>query len=172
MALTPQQHSLVADVAEAHVVQGPGGLGDQRGELVGVVHVGVQGQVDPALASLGGEPLQAGQDVVLEEVLGQAHQPLGGQPDVADVLDVEQGRHELLQDPDGQVGHVAAGHDHVAHAGGAAQVVEDLLVAGRLLDLELVLGHLGVELPTRSMRVQWPQYWGQVGSSSARTLVG
>ena len=30
----------------------------------------------------------------------------------------------------------------------------------------------GVELPTRSMRVQWPQYCGQVGSSSASTLVG
>ncbi len=30
----------------------------------------------------------------------------------------------------------------------------------------------GVELPTRSMRVQCPQYCGQVGSSSASTLVG
>ena len=30
----------------------------------------------------------------------------------------------------------------------------------------------GVELPTRSIRVQWPQYCGQVGSSSASTLVG
>ena len=30
----------------------------------------------------------------------------------------------------------------------------------------------GVELPTRSIRVQWPQYCGQVGSSSARTFVG
>jgi hypothetical protein len=30
----------------------------------------------------------------------------------------------------------------------------------------------GVELPTRSIRVQCPQYWGQVGSSSASTLVG
>ena len=83
------------------------------------------------------------QDLGLEEVLGQAHQALGGQADVADVVDVEQGRDELLQHPDRQVGHVAAGHDHVAHARGAAQVVEDLLVAGGLLDLELVLGHLG-----------------------------
>ncbi len=31
---------------------------------------------------------------------------------------------------------------------------------------------VGVELPTRSMRVQWPQYCGHVGSSSASTLVG
>ena len=92
---------------------------------------------------LGGQALEAGEDVVLEEVLGEAHQALGGQADVADVVDVEQGRDELLEDPDGQVGHVAAGHDHVADAGGAAQVVEDLLVAGGLLDLELVLGHLG-----------------------------
>ncbi len=30
----------------------------------------------------------------------------------------------------------------------------------------------GVELPTRSIRVQCPQYCGQVGSSSASTLVG
>ncbi len=30
----------------------------------------------------------------------------------------------------------------------------------------------GVELPTRSMRVQWPQYCGQVDSSSASTFVG
>ncbi len=30
----------------------------------------------------------------------------------------------------------------------------------------------GVELPTRSMRVQWPQYCGHVGRSSASTLVG
>jgi hypothetical protein len=30
----------------------------------------------------------------------------------------------------------------------------------------------GVSLPTRSIRVQCPQYCGQVASSSARTLVG
>src|SRR5215471_2810065 len=30
----------------------------------------------------------------------------------------------------------------------------------------------GVGFPTRSIRVQWPQYWGQVGSTSASTLVG
>ena len=34
------------------------------------------------------------------------------------------------------------------------------------------LSMTAVELPTRSMRVQWPQYCGQVGSSSASTLVG
>src|SRR4029450_4622975 len=113
----------------AHVVQGPGGLGDQRGELVGVVDVGVQGQVDPALVGLGRQAVQAGQDGVLEEVLGQAHQALGGQADVADVVDVEQGRDELLQHPYGQVGHVAAGHDHVAAAGGAAQGVGGMLGA-------------------------------------------
>ncbi len=30
----------------------------------------------------------------------------------------------------------------------------------------------GTSLPTRSMRVQWPQYCGQVDSTSASTLVG
>ena len=34
-----EQHALVADVAKAHVVQRAGGLGDQGGELVGVVDV-------------------------------------------------------------------------------------------------------------------------------------
>ena len=33
-------------------------------------------------------------------------------------------------------------------------------------------GTTGVELPTRSIRVQCPQYCGQVGSNSASTLVG
>ena len=36
----------------------------------------------------------------------------------------------------------------------------------------LYLATSGVLLPTRSIRVQCPQYWGQVDSSSARTLVG
>ncbi len=36
----------------------------------------------------------------------------------------------------------------------------------------LCLVMLGVGLPTRSIRVQCPQYCGQVGSTSASTLVG
>ena len=40
------------------------------------------------------------------------------------------------------------------------------------LTANLSFSMTGVELPTRSIRVQWPQYCGQVGSSSASTLVG
>ena len=36
----------------------------------------------------------------------------------------------------------------------------------------LSLSTWGTSLPTRSIRVQCPQYWGQVDSSSASTLVG
>ncbi len=40
------------------------------------------------------------------------------------------------------------------------------------LSTSFSLSTLGVELPTRSMRVQCPQYCGQVVSSSASTFVG
>ena len=53
-----------------------------------------------------------------------------------------------------------------------AQVVEHLLVAVLGLISNLYFATWGVELPTRSMRVQCPQYWGQVGSISASTFVG
>ncbi len=36
----------------------------------------------------------------------------------------------------------------------------------------LCLSVVVVGLPTRSIRVQWPQYCGQVGRISASTLVG
>jgi hypothetical protein len=111
-------------------------------------------------------------DLRLEEVLRQPHEALRGQPDVPDVLDVQQLRDEALERLDGQVGHVAAGDDHVADARGAAEVVEDLLVALRLRSAKRCFSTCGTSLPTRSMRVQWPQYWGQVESISASTLVG
>ena len=40
------------------------------------------------------------------------------------------------------------------------------------LRVSLSFDTTGVEVPTRSIRVQCPQYWGQVDSSSANTLVG
>ena len=85
------------------------------------------------------EPLHAGADVVLQPVLRQAHQGLGGQPDVADVLDVEQPRDERLEVLERHVGDVAAGDDDVAHAGGAAQVVDHRVVAVDRLEVELQL---------------------------------
>ena len=81
------QHALVADVADADLERGLGGPGDQRGDRLGVVDVGVDGQVDAAAGGGAGDPLQALDDVGLQPVLGQAHQRLGGQPDVADGLD-------------------------------------------------------------------------------------
>jgi Cu/Ag efflux pump CusA len=60
----------------------------------------------------------------IKPVLGQAHQRLGGEPDVADVVDVEQLVDERLQPGPRHVPDVAAGDDDVADTGGAAQVVE------------------------------------------------
>ena len=54
-------------------------------------------------------------DLRLQEVLREPHQALGGEPDVADVVDVEQRVDEGLERLDGQVGDVAAAHHHVAH---------------------------------------------------------
>ena len=80
--------------------------------------------------------------VRLQEVLRQPHQALRGQPDVADVLDVQQRQDELLEVLDRQVRHVAAGDDHVAHRRRPAQVLEHLAVAVLALRLELVLRDL------------------------------
>ena len=118
------------------------------------------------------EPLHACDDVVLQPVLGEPHEGLGREPDVADVLDLEQPGDEGLEVLPRHVGDVAAGDDDVAHARRTAQVVDHLVLAVHRLQVELQLGTCGVELPTRSMRVQWPQYCGHVGSSSASTLVG
>ena len=81
-------------------------------------------------------------DVVLQPVLGQAHQRLGGEPDVADVVDLEQLVEEPLEVLPRHVGHVAAGDDDVAHLGGAVQVVEHRGVAVDRLAGQLELGEL------------------------------
>ena len=86
-----------------------------------------------------GDPLHAGDDLVLQPVLRQPHQRLGGQPDVADVLDLQQLGEELLEPGPGHVGDVAAGDHDVAHRRGAAQVVEHLGVPVDRLAEELQL---------------------------------
>ena len=78
------EDALVADVADADVEGGLGGLGDQWGERLGVVDVGVDGEVDAAAGGGAGDAFQALDDVGLQPVLGEAHEGLGGEADVAD----------------------------------------------------------------------------------------
>ncbi len=104
-----------------------------------MVDVGVDREADAARPGGAGDPAHALDDLVLEPVLRQPHQRLGGQPDVADVLDLEQLGEELLEPRPRHVGDVAAGDHHVAHAGVGAQVVEHLGVPVDRLAEELQL---------------------------------
>ena len=81
--------------------------------------------------------------VVLQPVLGKAHQRLRGQPDVTDRLDLQQAGDERLEVLERQVRDVAAGDDDVAHARGGAQVVEHGGLPVDRLELELQLGDGG-----------------------------
>ncbi len=138
----PQQHALVAHVAEAHLEQLARRLSHQGRHLVGVVGVGVERQARAALARFLRQALQPLHHVVLQEVLRDAHQALGGQADVADVGDLEQGGDEGFQELYRKVRDVAARDHHVAHRRGLAQVVENLLVAFLLRGLEAQLRDL------------------------------
>jgi len=80
--------------------------------------------------------------VVLQEVLRDPHQTLRRDPDVPDVLDIHQLEQPRLEAFGRDVGHVATGHDDVAHLGGRSQVVEHRAPAVVLLHLELVLQDL------------------------------
>jgi hypothetical protein len=60
--------------------------------------------------------------LVGEPVLRQPHQCLGGQPDVADAVHLQQAGHEGLQPGPGQVGHVPAGDHHIPYPGCRLQV--------------------------------------------------
>ena len=116
------------------------GLRHQRRQLVRVVDVRVHGDRHAALPGLGADALHPLHHVGLQEVLRQPHQSLGGQADVADVLDVEQRQDELLQVLDRQVRDVTARDHHVADRRRPAQVLQHLSVAVFALRLELVLG--------------------------------
>ena len=85
-------------------------------------------------------------DLVLQPVLRQPHQRLGGQPDVADVLDLQHLGEEVLEPSPRHVGDVTAGDHDVTHDGRTAQVVEHLGVAVDRLaeELQLVDGRRGV----------------------------
>ena len=117
-------------------------------------------------------------DVVLQPVLGEAHQRLGGEPDVADVLDLQHPGEEVLEPRPRHVGDVAAGDHHVAHLGVAAQVVEHLGVPvdGLAEELQLVDGrrrvadevHPGaVAAVLRAGRQQLGEHLGRVAVGQA-----
>ena len=119
VAFTPaQQYALIADVAEADLEQPVHRPPDQRRDLLRVVGMAVQREIDPPLEGLLRQPLHAAQHVVLEKMLRETDQPLGGEPDVPDVGDVQQRVDERLELGDVQIGDVAARHDHVAHRSG------------------------------------------------------
>ena len=106
-----------------------------------MVDVGVDGEVDPAPAGGTGDPFQPLHDGRLQPVLRQAHQRLGGQPDVPDRLDVQQAHQERLEVLPRHVGHVAAGDHHVPYARVLTQVGEHALVPVHGLEGELELVH-------------------------------
>src|SRR6058998_2676136 len=79
------------------------------------------------LARSPADPLDAGTDVVRQPVLGKTHQRLGGQPDVADVLDLQQAGEERLQPRPRHVRDIATRHDHVPDSRRTTQVVEHVV---------------------------------------------
>jgi hypothetical protein len=104
-----------------------------------VVDVRVDREVDPAPRGGPGDPLQPLHDVGLQPVLGQSHQRLGGQPDVADRLDVEQPHEERFEVLPRDVGDVATGDHDVAYTGVLAQVSDHRVVPVDRLEGELEL---------------------------------
>ena len=171
-----EQHALVAYVAQAGVEHRLRRLGHQRGHRRGVVDVGVHRQRDAPVAGGPGDPLDAGADLVLQPVLGEAHQRLGGQPDVADVLDLEQAGEELLEPRPGHVRHVAAGDHDVAHRRRTAQVVEHLRVPVDRLAEELQLvddrGGVADEVHARAVAAVLRAGRQQLGEHLGRVAVG
>ena len=102
-----------------------GRLGHDRRDGVGVVGVGVHRERDAARARGRGDPASTpSTHVGLQPVLRQADQGLGGEPDVADVVDLEHRREERLEARPRHVGHVAAGDHDVAHRRRTTQVVD------------------------------------------------
>jgi hypothetical protein len=116
------------------------GLGHERRHRVGVVDVGVDRDVHAPGPRLGGDPPDALDDVRRAPVLRQGHEGLGGEANVADVVDLEQLVEEGLEVLPRQVGHVTAGHDDVAHRRGGGEVVQHGLVTIHRLHRELELG--------------------------------
>ena len=85
-------------------------------------------RLTPCARARVGDPAQALDDVGCSQCCGSAGQRLGGQPDVADVVDLQQPHQERLELLPRHVGHVAAGDHDVAYAGWALQVVDHRVV--------------------------------------------
>ncbi len=137
-----QEDPLVAHVSVPHVEQLANRPAHERGDLLRGVHVRVDRDLDPALVRPTSDRVVAGQHLVLEEVLGDAHQTLRRDPDVADVLDVEQAEQPVLEALDRHVSHVAARNHDVADGRRSPQVLEHRVPALVLLHLEPVLQDL------------------------------
>jgi hypothetical protein len=99
----------------------------------------VHGEVDAA--PLGGDrdPVEALDDVALQPVLRQAHEGLGGQPDVAHGGHREQTHEVRLELFPRHVCHVAAADHHVPDAGVGLEVGEVGVVAVHRLEGQLEL---------------------------------
>jgi hypothetical protein len=96
-------------------------------------------RLTPRRAAGAGDPLEPLDHVRGEPVLRQRGQRLGGEADVADGLDVEQPHQVRLEGAPRHVGDVAAGHDHVAHAGVLLEVRDVRLVPINWLECQLQL---------------------------------
>src|SRR6266404_4549672 len=137
-----QKHSLISNVAKTHLQQFADGLGNQRRHLPRIIDVRVQREVDAALAGFLREPFEAAQDVILQEMLRNSHQAFGGQANVFDIRNVHDGGHKGFELRDGHIRQITAGNDDVAYRRRLAKIIEHLLVAILLRNLEAKLGHL------------------------------
>ena len=109
-----------------------------------MVGVGMDGHGDSTTVGGGGDPFHAGADLVLKPVLGESDQSLGGQSDVANVLDLEQLGEEVLQPRPRHVGDIAATHDDIAHRRRTPQVIHHVAESiGRLAGELQLLDHRG-----------------------------
>ena len=105
--------------------------------------MGVDRETDTALASPSRDALHARSHVILKPVLRHGGERLGGESNIADVLDLEQRVDEGLQARPRHVGDIATRDDHIAYAGRAAKVVEHLGQSCVGLGEELQLLDLG-----------------------------
>ncbi len=137
-----QKHSLISNVAKPHLQQFADGLGDKRRHLAGVVDVGVQREVDAALAGFLREPFEPMQHFILQKMLRNAHQAFGGQTNVFDIRNVHDRGHKGFELGDGHIRQITAGNDDVAHRRRLAQIIEHLLVAILLRNPESQLSYL------------------------------
>ncbi len=111
---TAQQHALVPE-GHAGAGEAVAGVGDFRGDFLGVVHVDVHPH---------GVVLGEGVAQFLRDAHGHEHGDAGADADDLDVGDLAQFGEQAAEHLGRQSEGVAAGEQHVAHLGGVAQVIE------------------------------------------------